>query len=70
MADRRRPHRFSLFAVLATAFWGYVLLLLWPRPEAPTGLVALVMASVIVQVVSPWEQPPAVRGRRLRLRYA
>jgi eukaryotic-like serine/threonine-protein kinase len=70
MADRRRPHRFSLFAVLATAFWGYVLLLLWPRPAAPTGLVALVMASVIVQLVSPWEQPPPSRGRRLRLRYA
>jgi hypothetical protein len=70
MADRRRPQRFSLYAVLAAGFWGYVLLLVWPPPSAPAGFVALVMASVIVQLVSPWEQPPPSRGRRLRLRYA
>ncbi len=70
MADRRRPQRFSLYAVLAAGFWGYVLLLVWPPPSAPAGFVALVMASVIVQLVSPWEQPPPARGRRLRLRYA
>jgi hypothetical protein len=70
MADRRRPQRFSLYAVLAAGFWGYVLLLVWPPPSAPAGFVALVMAAVIVQLVSPWEQPPPARGRRLRLRYA
>jgi hypothetical protein len=77
MADRRRPQRFSLYAVLAAGFWGYVLLLLWPPPSevlgfeaAPAGFLALVMASVIVQLVSPWTPPqPPARGRRLRLRY-
>jgi hypothetical protein len=70
MADRRRAQRFSLFAVLSAGFWGYVLLLLWPRPSAPVGFVSLVMTSVIVQLVSPWEQPPPPPSRRLRLRYA
>jgi hypothetical protein len=32
--------------------------------------VALVMASAIVQMVSPWEEPPPPVTRRLRLRYA
>ncbi|HYT90541.1 MAG TPA: serine/threonine-protein kinase [Gemmataceae bacterium] len=70
MADRRRAQRFSLFAVLAAGFWGYLLLLLWPRPSAPVGFVSLIMTSVIVQLVSPWEQPPPPPSRRLRLRYA
>jgi hypothetical protein len=70
MTDRRRSQRFSLFAVLAVGFWAYVLLFLWPWPVAPHGVVALVMASVIVQLASPWEQPPPSRARRVRLRYA
>src|SRR5262249_19090821 len=70
MADRRRPHRFSLFSVLAAGFWAYLLLCLWPWPEEPLGVVALVLSAVIVQLVSPWEQPPPPRARRLRLRYA
>jgi hypothetical protein len=70
MAERRRPQRFSLYSVLAAGFWGYVLLWLWPRSSPPAGLVALVMAAVIVQLVSPWEEPPAPRSRKLRLRYA
>jgi len=33
--------------------------------------VALVMAPVIIQLVSPWERPAlAPRAKRLRLRYA
>jgi hypothetical protein len=70
MADRRRHERFSFFAVLAAGFWAYVLLFLWPRPEHPLGAVALVLAAVIIQLVSPWEQPPPPKTRKLRLHYA
>ncbi len=72
MADRRRPQRFSLYSVLAAGVCGYVLVLLHllPRASAPSGVGALVMAAAIVQLVSPWEEPPPPRSRRLRLRYA
>ena len=60
----------TLFAVLAAGFWAYVLLFLWPRLEHPLGAVALVLASVIIQLVSPWEQPPPPKTRKLRLHYA
>jgi hypothetical protein len=70
MADRRRPQRFSLFPVLAAGFWAFVLLFLWPLPEPPYGLGALVMTSAIVQLVSPWDEPAPPRAKRLRLRYA
>jgi hypothetical protein len=45
-------------------------LFLWPWPEPPRGVVALVMTSAIVQLVSPWDQPLPPRAKRLRLRYA
>jgi len=70
MADPQRPQRFSLFPVLAAGFWAYVLLFLWPWPETPSGVIALVMTSVIVQLVSPWEEPPPPKAKRLRLHYA
>lgn len=71
MADRNRAHRFSCFPVIAAGFWALVLYaLIWPRGEAPYGAIALVTAAVIVQWVSPWEQPPPRAARRLRLRYA
>ncbi len=69
MADRHRGQRFGLFPVLAAGFWAYVLLFLWPWPEAPRGVVALVMTAAIVQLVSPWEPLPPPRAKRLRLRY-
>jgi eukaryotic-like serine/threonine-protein kinase len=68
MTDRRRNQRFSFAPILATAFWALVLLLLWHHLK--NGAVALVMASAIVQLVSPWEPPPPPATRRLRLRYA
>jgi hypothetical protein len=68
MADRRRSQRFSLYPVLAAGFWAYVLLMLWPW-VIHRGVVALVMTSAIVQLVSPWEKPPPPRAKRLRLRY-
>jgi hypothetical protein len=77
MTSRRRSQRFSFAPILAAGFWGVVLMLLvrphswigglgqvWPGP------VVLVMASAIVQLVSPWEQPPPPPAKRLRLRYA
>jgi hypothetical protein len=69
MADPRRPQRFSLFPVLAAGFWAYVLLMFWPW-VMHRGVVALVMSSAIVQLVSPWVPPPPPRAKRLRLRYA
>src|SRR5262249_38162801 len=71
MTDRKRPQRFSFAPILAAAFWAVVLLLLWPQPRPPQqGAVALVVASAIVQLVSPWEEPTPPATRRLRLRYA
>jgi hypothetical protein len=71
MADRNRAHRFSCFPVIAAGFWALVLTpFVWPINEAPYGAIALVTAAVIVQWVSPWEQPPPKAARRLRLRYA
>jgi len=73
MAECHRPERFSLFAVLVTIFWAFVLYLLFPgaAKERQSFFVALVMASVIIQLVSPWQRPVlAPRAKRLRLRYA
>lgn len=67
MGERRRPQRFSLFGVVCAAFWGTVLLFLWPRPQEPYGVVALVLAAVVIQLVSPWEPPPAPKAKKLRL---
>jgi hypothetical protein len=70
MTDRYRSHRFSCFPLLAAGFWGLILLpICWPGGE-PYGVVALVMSSIIVQLVSPWEQPPPPSVKRMRLRYA
>jgi len=69
MTGRRRPQRFSFAPILGAGFWALVLLLLVRAPQWP-GVLVLVMASVIVQLVSPWEQPPPPAAKRMRLRYA
>jgi hypothetical protein len=71
MTARRRAHRFSFAPILGAGFWGLVLMLLiQPLASASPGLLILVMTAAIVQLVSPWEQPPAPSTKRLRLRYA
>src|SRR5205814_2619553 len=67
MTDRRRPQRFSFAPVLAAGFWSVLLMLVLPRPAVA---VALVLASVVVQLVSPWEPPPRPAAKPMRLRYA
>jgi hypothetical protein len=66
LSDRRRSQRFSFAPILAAGVWGYLLLLLWPQWR---GALALVVSSAIVQLVSPWQAPPAPVAKRLRLRY-
>jgi hypothetical protein len=69
LADRRRSHRFSFAPIMAAGFWGLVLLLFLPDDPWRSTWV-LTTAAAIVQLVSPWEQPPAPVARRMRLRYA
>lgn len=68
MADRRRSHRFSLFPVAAAGFWAMVLLVVWPPLEPAVGAGAVILAAVIVQLVSPWQQPALASNKRVRLR--
>jgi len=73
MTDRRRSQRFSVAPLLAAAFWAMVLMMLlqpqpWPRATHP--VVVLVLSSAILQLVSPWQQPPPPQAKRLRLKSA
>jgi hypothetical protein len=70
LADRRRSHRFSPFAVLVVALWAAVLFTLWPGAEEAQGVVTLVLSAVIIQLVSPWQPAPPPPARKLRLRCA
>jgi hypothetical protein len=73
MAAKDRKQRFSLFPPVAAAFWGLVLFFLWPQDtHAPwvSGPIALVLAAVTVQWVSPWSPPPPPAPRRLRWKAA
>jgi hypothetical protein len=70
VADRRRDSWFSFFPVLATGIWALVLMMVWPWAQRPYGVASLVMASMIVQWVSPWQAPPPPAPRRMKLRRA
>lgn len=68
LTDRNRGRRFSFVPVFAAMFWSFLLTLI--GPELFLGAVALVLGSIIVQLVSPWEEPPPKQARPVRLRYA
>jgi hypothetical protein len=80
ITDRQRRERFRLFPLFASGFWGCALLFLWPWESATgaLGVAPLVIASVAVQVASPWSGAPSPTGRlgvlprapRMRHRYA
>jgi eukaryotic-like serine/threonine-protein kinase len=76
MADRRRTHRFSFYAILVPALCCWALtMFLWPQDaearvalvDPATAILVPVMASVVIQLVSPWEAPPPRKSRKLRL---
>jgi serine/threonine protein kinase len=69
LTDRRRAKRFALSPVLAAGFWGLILLPL-DRAHPWRGVLVLVLASVIVQLVSPWQEPAAPAAKKVRLRIA
>jgi hypothetical protein len=63
-----RTRRFSLKPVIATLFWGYILLFLLPaEAQRHTALVSLAMAAAVVQTVSPWRERVVVLKRKCRL---
>jgi hypothetical protein len=67
-AEPTRSKRFSLKPVIATAFWGYILLFMLPAaPQRHTALVALALASAVVQTVSPWKERVAILKKKVRL---
>jgi eukaryotic-like serine/threonine-protein kinase len=68
IADRRRGTWFSFFPVLATGVWALLLMVVWPWHGRPYGVAALILSSMIVQWVSPWQPPPPPTPRRLKLR--
>jgi hypothetical protein len=67
-AEPTRSKRFSLKPVIATAFWGYILLFMLPAaPQRHTALIALALASAVVQTVSPWKERVAILKKKVRL---
>jgi len=67
LADRRRTYRFSMFSVLVAGLLGFFLMFLCPGPQEALGVVTLVSAAAIVQLVSPWEKAVSTHPRKLRL---
>ena len=71
LSEPMRPARFRVKAVIAAAFWAYLLLFLLPAsPQRREAFLAFVLTSVVVQLVSPWQPRGQERGKRLRLRSA
>ena len=69
MADRRRLSGSASPRCWRAAFWGLVLLLVGGF-QMWYGAGVLMIASAVVQLVSPWDPPPPPPARRMRLRYA
>jgi len=67
---RTRSKRFALFPVFCAGIVGLMLMPMWPDQNAITGPLVLILTSIIVQIVSPWEPPAPKSVRRLKLRYA
>jgi eukaryotic-like serine/threonine-protein kinase len=65
LADRYRPSRFSFGPVLGAAFWAAVLIALAPVSDMAAPVV---LTAIIVQLVSPWEEPLPALPKRMRLR--
>jgi eukaryotic-like serine/threonine-protein kinase len=71
IAEENRLRRVNAGAIWATAFWAYLLLFLLPAThQRQEGFLSLVLTSVIVQLVSPWEPRNQERSKKLRLRNA
>jgi eukaryotic-like serine/threonine-protein kinase len=77
LADRNRTKRFSFGPVFAVGFWSVILFAVFFGIHSDrTGLdpmpmcLPLLLSAIIVQLVSPWEQPAAPVGKRMRLKYS
>ena len=68
-AAEDRPDRVAFLPCIAAAAWGTVLAFLWPWHHAHIlgGLLPLVLATLVVQAVSPWT--PALPNPPKKLRY-
>ena len=69
LTDRKRKHWFALFPIVAVSFWAVVLmnLLLDDNTQA---MASVITAALVVQLVSPYDPPPAALPKRLRYRVA
>jgi hypothetical protein len=72
--DRKRKKRVRLVPILAAAFWGLVLVFLWPWGRSTpmsVGFVPLLITAIAVQAASPWSGPiPVAIAVRPKLRAA
>jgi hypothetical protein len=71
MAARDRKESWSVSHPIAAAFFGTVLMFLWPHDANSGfeyGLVPLIIASIAIPLSSGWQAPPAPLPRKLRAR--
>jgi hypothetical protein len=54
-ADPLRGSRLSIWTVIVSAFWAWLLSSVWPFPQ-PWGLMVAVSMSAAVQLSSPWQR--------------
>jgi hypothetical protein len=69
LADRKRSHRIGVAPLVVVAIWAVPLMLVL-CPHSWRSVCVLVLAALIIQLVSPWQQPTAPKAKRLRLRYS